>query len=60
MPPAHPHTHTQTKIIKHKQVLTFIVSGVLLGAFFYGKLTDGPNALQVHILIFNLFIFSYV
>lgn len=29
------------------QVLTFIVSGVLLGAFFYGKLTDGANALQV-------------
>ena len=36
------------------------MSGVLLGAFFYGKLTDGPNALQVHILIFNLFIFSEI
>ena len=40
------------------QVLTFIVSGVLLGAFFYGRLTDGPNALQVRVVRPFFFRFS--
>lgn len=46
------------------QVLTFIVSGVLLGAFFYGKLGDGPNALQAHMgcmfMVAYMIIFSAI
>jgi hypothetical protein len=45
-------------------VLTFIVSGVLLGAFFYGKLGDGPNALQAHMgcmfMVAYMIIFSAI
>ena len=46
------------------QVLSFIISAVLLGAFFYGKLTDGPTAMQAHIgfcfMVSYMIIFSAI
>lgn len=46
------------------QVLSFIASAVLLGAFFYGKLGDGPTAMQAHIgcmfMVSYMIIFSAI
>lgn len=60
----HPFLLTRPSPSPDHQVLTFIVSGVLLGAFFYGKLTDGPNALQAHMgcmfMVAYMIIFSAI
>ncbi len=46
------------------QVLSFIASAVLLGAFFFGKLGDGPTAMQAHIgcmfMVSYMIIFSAI